>query len=99
MAFAIYTRNPFSYALRQAAFITKKLLQRPAMLGLFTQSACAVAFSVEAADTKPNIVIIWGDDIGQSNISALASDRDRSLVAVYKPARNNQVLTITIFNR
>jgi len=23
-----------------------------------------------AADKKPNIVIIWGDDIGQSNISA-----------------------------
>ena len=29
-------------------------------------------FSTEAiaADTKPNIVVIWGDDIGQSNISA-----------------------------
>lgn len=24
----------------------------------------------QAADKKPNIVIIWGDDIGQSNISA-----------------------------
>jgi arylsulfatase len=23
-----------------------------------------------AADKKPNIVIIWGDDIGQANISA-----------------------------
>ena len=22
------------------------------------------------ADKKPNIVIIWGDDIGQSNVSA-----------------------------
>jgi arylsulfatase len=25
---------------------------------------------VYATDKKPNIVIIWGDDIGQSNISA-----------------------------
>ena len=30
---------------------------------------CAVV-PVQAADMKPNIVIIWGDDIGQSNISA-----------------------------
>ena len=30
---------------------------------------CAVV-PAEAADKKPNIVIIWGDDIGQSNISA-----------------------------
>lgn len=28
------------------------------------------AASVEASDRQPNIVIIWGDDIGQSNISA-----------------------------
>jgi arylsulfatase A-like enzyme len=33
-------------------------------------AACAVSFSAQAADTKPNIVIIWGDDIGQSNISS-----------------------------
>jgi len=25
---------------------------------------------VEGADQKPNIVIIWGDDVGQSNVSA-----------------------------
>jgi arylsulfatase len=34
---------------------------------------CAVTVSAlpaSAADKKPNIVIIWGDDIGQSNISA-----------------------------
>ena len=28
---------------------------------------CAAA---QTSSTKPNIVIIWGDDIGQSNISA-----------------------------
>ena len=34
---------------------------------------CAVMIAASpaaAADKKPNIVIIWGDDIGQSNISA-----------------------------
>ena len=50
--------------------ITRNQLQRPAALTLFALSACAVAFSMEAVDTKPNIVIIWGDDIGQSNVSA-----------------------------
>lgn len=29
-----------------------------------------ISFSAYAADKKPNIVIIWGDDIGQSNVSA-----------------------------
>lgn len=31
----------------------------------------SLAFSAQAADNKkPNIIIIWGDDIGQSNVSA-----------------------------
>jgi hypothetical protein len=55
---------------RRQYMITKNLPQCPPALALFTQSACTVAFSVEAADTHPNIVIIWGDDIGQSNVSA-----------------------------
>jgi hypothetical protein len=45
--------------------ITRNLPQCPTALALFTQSACA-----EEADTNPNIVIIWGDDIGQSNVIA-----------------------------
>ena len=50
--------------------ITRNLLQRPAAVALFALSACAAAFSAQAEDKKPNIVIIWGDDIGQSNVSA-----------------------------
>ncbi len=37
-----------------------------AAIGLLTLSSVAAA----AAQDKPNILIIWGDDIGQSNISA-----------------------------
>ena len=28
------------------------------------------ATHVQAAEKKPNILVIWGDDVGQSNISA-----------------------------
>lgn len=41
-------------------------------LSLLTAGAalfCAIA-PADAADKKPNIVIIWGDDVGQSDISA-----------------------------
>ncbi len=41
-------------------FITRRL----ALLGLVTLSMTAYGQS------KPNILIIWGDDIGQTNISA-----------------------------
>jgi len=50
--------------------ITRNLLQRPASVALIALSTCAAAFFAQAADAKPNIVFIWGDDIGQSNISA-----------------------------
>ena len=29
-----------------------------------------VVISVSAQDQKPNILVVWGDDVGQSNISA-----------------------------
>ena len=29
-----------------------------------------VSSTAHAADAKPNIIVIWGDDIGESNISA-----------------------------
>ena len=42
-------------------------------LGLFALLATVAGMSVPAnaqQQQKPNIVIIWGDDIGQSDISA-----------------------------
>jgi arylsulfatase A-like enzyme len=39
-------------------------------LALFFGLVFGVLAVAQAADKKPNIVIIWGDDIGQSNISA-----------------------------
>jgi arylsulfatase len=37
---------------------------------LWWLAVLGIASSAAAADGKPNIVVIWGDDIGQSNISA-----------------------------
>lgn len=46
-------------------------LQQPATVALVLLAAWAGVVPVQAADNnKPNIVIIWGDDIGQSNVSA-----------------------------
>jgi len=36
----------------------------------FSNAGAPVRLHAQAQTTKPNIVIIWGDDIGQSNISA-----------------------------
>jgi len=50
-----------------------KLFSRAALLGAASLLATSLAaFSAHAQGTaqKPNIVIIWGDDIGQSNVSA-----------------------------
>ncbi len=44
---------------------------RKVLLGLLVVcTAGALADTPASAQQKPNIVIIWGDDIGQSNISA-----------------------------
>lgn len=47
--------------------IHMKFRKRFAFAALALFSAAGLA---QAADKKPNIVIIWGDDVGQSNISA-----------------------------
>ena len=40
------------------------------MKKLFILLVCTVFVAVSYAQDKPNILVIWGDDIGQSNISA-----------------------------
>jgi arylsulfatase A-like enzyme len=39
-------------------------------LWIFALSAACLAVTAHAADKKPNILIIWGDDVGMWNISA-----------------------------
>jgi arylsulfatase A-like enzyme len=48
----------------------KHIQQRSAAVALIALAAYTAMVSAQAADTRPNIVIIWGDDIGQSNVSA-----------------------------
>ena len=40
------------------------------VLALACMFAAGLAGPAEAQSRKPNIVIIWGDDIGQSDVSA-----------------------------
>ena len=47
--------------------VNKKLLLAFAVAILIMAGSTTAAF---AADKKPNILVIWGDDIGQDNISA-----------------------------
>ena len=51
----------------------KKLTTRKAMSLLVVALLCGLGFSAGAAyaqDKKPNIVVIWGDDTGMTNVSA-----------------------------
>jgi arylsulfatase len=40
-----------------------------AVLLLFTGVGAATAAQAQSVPTKPNILVVWGDDVGQSNIS------------------------------
>jgi arylsulfatase len=40
------------------------------VIGILIFAVWTVSFTAYASDSKPNIVIIWGDDIGQTNVSA-----------------------------
>lgn len=40
------------------------------VLGIVIFAVWTLSFTAYASDSKPNIVIIWGDDIGQTNVSA-----------------------------
>ena len=40
------------------------------VIGILIFVVWTVSFTAYASDSKPNIVIIWGDDIGQTNVSA-----------------------------
>src|SRR5512137_268751 len=55
-------------SLRGAATMKRSILFYS--MRLLAAMLISASVSVYAADKKPNIVIIWGDDIGQSNISA-----------------------------
>ena len=43
---------------------------------IFLVALMALSGVAQGADKKPNIVIIWGDDIGQSDISAYSHGID-----------------------
>ena len=71
MAFAIYARNTFLDSLWQEKIHDyQKPAATPGGASAICASACAVAFSMEAVDAKSDIVLIWDNAIGQSNVSA-----------------------------
>ena len=46
------------------------MIERKLLRSILGTLLCLVAFAGEARTDKPNILVIWGDDIGWSNISA-----------------------------
>lgn len=54
---------------------------RTTMLLLAASSMLLLSISVQAKTTQPNIVIIWGDDVGQSDVSAYS----KGLMGFYTP--------------
>jgi arylsulfatase A-like enzyme len=42
----------------------------PTIRGCLALGAVSLLFTVATAQKPPNILVLWGDDIGQSNISA-----------------------------
>ena len=69
--------------------IKSRLISLIAAFGVAGASA-AYAQQPPAAAGRPNIVIIWGDDIGQSNISAYSHGRDGLQHAEHRPRRQGR---------
>ena len=55
------------------------------------------AGQLQAATDKPNILVIWGDDIGQSNISSLV--RRVSRVPIANTSLPRRAITAACANR
>ncbi len=45
-------------------------MMRFSYAAIITLASATMAFSQDSDAAKPNILVIWGDDVGQSNISA-----------------------------
>ena len=60
------------------------LIRKFSMALLTLLAGVIMASGPTSAQQKPNIVIIWGDDIGQSNVSAY-SRRDGLQDAQHRP--------------
>jgi arylsulfatase len=68
------TKNPNRWELLKGLAATKSLLTGICVAGSITLASATLPAWAEAAapavQNKPNILVIWGDDIGQFNISA-----------------------------
>ena len=69
----------------------KDRISRPLNIVFCLIAAAICADGVAYAQTgKPNIVIIWGDDIGQSNVSAYSHGPDGLPDAEHRPRRQGR---------